>query len=173
MAFLNKEGLEHLWAQILMKLNGKVDKEEGKGLSTNDFTNEEKEKLAALGGNDGDCNAIIDVIELPIENIQEDCFYRLLTGTFISNGAPNTAWTCLVVDELPNVGEPVTTDMVNVFAYYNTNDNTAYGYVDSVLSDATDVPIGWYPLSALAGSFGVIYGGVISSIKDATNTETI
>ncbi len=49
LAFLNKEGLEHLWAQILMKLRGKVDKEEGKGLSTNDFTNEEKEKLAALG----------------------------------------------------------------------------------------------------------------------------
>ena len=51
MAFLNKEGLEHLWAQILLKLNGKVDAVEGKGLSTNDFTNEEKEKLATFDPN--------------------------------------------------------------------------------------------------------------------------
>lgn len=45
MAFLNNAGLERLWAHILLKLNRKVDKVEGKGLSTNDFTNEDKEKL--------------------------------------------------------------------------------------------------------------------------------
>lgn len=45
MAFLNKDGLEHLWNHIVLKLNGKVDKIDGKGLSTNDFTNEYKNKL--------------------------------------------------------------------------------------------------------------------------------
>ena len=45
MNFLNKAGLERLWAHILLKLNRKVDKIDGKGLSTNDFTNEDKEKL--------------------------------------------------------------------------------------------------------------------------------
>lgn len=49
MAFLNNAGVERLWAHILLKLNRKVDKVEGKGLSTEDFTTEEKEKLAALG----------------------------------------------------------------------------------------------------------------------------
>ena len=45
MTFLDKAGLERLWAHILLKLNRKVDKIDGKGLSTNDFTNEDKEKL--------------------------------------------------------------------------------------------------------------------------------
>lgn len=40
--------------------NNKVDKEEGKGLSTNDFTNEEKEKLAGL--NNYDDTEIIDLL---------------------------------------------------------------------------------------------------------------
>lgn len=48
MAFLNKAGLERLWTHILLKLNRKVDKVDGKSLSTNDFTTEEKEKLANL-----------------------------------------------------------------------------------------------------------------------------
>ena len=45
MDFLNKAGLARLWAHILLKLNRKVDKIDGKSLSTNDFTNEDKEKL--------------------------------------------------------------------------------------------------------------------------------
>lgn len=48
MAFLNKAGLERLWAHILLKLNRKVDKVEGKGLSTEDFTTEEKNNLKNL-----------------------------------------------------------------------------------------------------------------------------
>lgn len=48
MAFLNKAGLERLWTHILLKLSRKVDKIDGKSLSTNDFTTEEKEKLANL-----------------------------------------------------------------------------------------------------------------------------
>lgn len=51
MAFLNKEGVERLWLHIVSKLNKKVDKIEGKGLSTNDYTTEEKEQLATLVGN--------------------------------------------------------------------------------------------------------------------------
>ena len=30
-------------------------------------------------------NAIIDVVELPTEDINENAFYRLLTGTFVYN----------------------------------------------------------------------------------------
>lgn len=45
MAFLDKAGLEHLWLHITNKLNQKVDKISGKMLSSNDFTNEEKESL--------------------------------------------------------------------------------------------------------------------------------
>lgn len=54
MAFLDKTGLEHLWAQIVNKLSGKVDKVDGKGLSANDYTTEEKEQLANLTNLVGD-----------------------------------------------------------------------------------------------------------------------
>jgi hypothetical protein len=47
-AFLNNAGLERLWAHVLLKLNRKVDKVEGKELSTNDFTDEYKTKLDSL-----------------------------------------------------------------------------------------------------------------------------
>ena len=50
MAFLNKTGVERLWMHIISKLGNKVDKVEGKGLSTNDFTDEDKERLNNLSG---------------------------------------------------------------------------------------------------------------------------
>lgn len=45
MSYLNEVGLSHLWSKIVTKLNNKVDKVSGKGLSTNDYTNEEKAKV--------------------------------------------------------------------------------------------------------------------------------
>lgn len=45
---LDKIGLTRLWQHIVARLGTKVDKVEGKGLSTNDFTTEEKNKLAAI-----------------------------------------------------------------------------------------------------------------------------
>ena len=48
MSFLNTEGLERFWQHVVLRLGTKVDKVEGKGLSTEDFTTEEKEKLATL-----------------------------------------------------------------------------------------------------------------------------
>ena len=47
MAFLDEIRVKELWDFILKKLYKKVDKVEGKGLSTNDFTTEEKNKLDA------------------------------------------------------------------------------------------------------------------------------
>lgn len=45
---LDKTGLTRFWQHIVARLDTKVDKVEGKGLSTNDFTTEEKNKLAAV-----------------------------------------------------------------------------------------------------------------------------
>lgn len=49
--FLDKAGLTRLWQHILAKLGSKVDKVDGKSLSTNDFTNEYKNKLDNLEEN--------------------------------------------------------------------------------------------------------------------------
>lgn len=48
---LNQESLERLWQHIIARLGKKVDKEDGKGLSSCDFTEEEKEKLKDLETN--------------------------------------------------------------------------------------------------------------------------
>lgn len=46
--FLDMDGLIYFWSQIRTKLSTKVDKIEGKGLSTNDYTTTEKNKLAGI-----------------------------------------------------------------------------------------------------------------------------
>lgn len=46
--FLDENGLLYLWGKMKTLLGGKVDKAEGKGLSSNDFTTDEKTKLARL-----------------------------------------------------------------------------------------------------------------------------
>lgn len=75
MAFLNESGLARLWQNILAKLNTKVDKEEGKGLSTNDFTTAEKEKLASLENSSGglDEEALNDFVFITTDDIDTIC----------------------------------------------------------------------------------------------------
>lgn len=51
MEYLNKVGLSHLWAQLKAKLSNKVDKVEGKELSTEDFTTVLKNKLESINTN--------------------------------------------------------------------------------------------------------------------------
>ena len=46
--YLDTNGLLYVWSKVKGLLSGKVDKAEGKGLSANDFTTEEKQKLASL-----------------------------------------------------------------------------------------------------------------------------
>ena len=53
-------------------------------------------------------SGFIDVFALPTENIQTGVFYRLTTGTFVFEGTKEEQHTIYCVDELPEVGEPVT-----------------------------------------------------------------
>lgn len=65
MSYLDNKGVERLWAHITAKLGDKVNKEEGKGLSSNDFTAAEKTKLASLTApsitNTGAGNAVTNI----------------------------------------------------------------------------------------------------------------
>ena len=45
---LDSNGLLYFWQKITSKLSNKVDKVNGKGLSTNDYTSNEKTKLAGI-----------------------------------------------------------------------------------------------------------------------------
>ena len=48
MASLDEEGLTYLWEKIKSALSGKVDRVSGKGLSVNDYTTAEKNKLKGI-----------------------------------------------------------------------------------------------------------------------------
>jgi len=56
--YLDENGVLYLWQKIknvfatIEAMNGKVDKVTGKGLSTNDYTTAEKNKLASFGSAD-------------------------------------------------------------------------------------------------------------------------
>lgn len=56
--YLNYDGVAYLWEKIKNALTGKVDKETGKGLSTNDYTTSEKTKLSNIAS-----GAQVNVIE--------------------------------------------------------------------------------------------------------------
>ena len=45
---VNDTGIKHIWDKVTAALSGKVDKVSGKGLSTNDYTTTEKDKLAGI-----------------------------------------------------------------------------------------------------------------------------
>ena len=110
---------------------------------------------------------IIDVLELPTENIDEDCFYRKLSGNLIFNQSIANAYTVYCVETLPETGEPATNvDNTQGNIYYDLSTNEGYGYVDSVLSAVLSVPVGWYPGAALLGAVGEEYAGIITNILD-------
>jgi len=112
-------------------------------------------------------DAIIDVTDLPTENISENSFYRLLTGSLVVNGFVQNAYACHCVDGLPETGEPATNaDQTAGVVYYNLQDNGLYGYVDAMLSAGLSVPEGWYPVETLLGTLGYEYAGVITDILE-------
>lgn len=48
MKYLDENGLLYFWGKIKTALSAKVDKVDGKSLSTNDYTSTEKNKLAGI-----------------------------------------------------------------------------------------------------------------------------
>lgn len=80
MAFLNQTGLEHLWAKIVSRLSSKVDKVDGKGLSTNDYTTDEKNKLAGIA-----TGANKTVVDSALSSTSTNPVQNKVVNTAISN----------------------------------------------------------------------------------------
>ena len=57
---IDDNGLKKVWDMVMDRLNLKVDKEAGKGLSTNDYTTTEKNKLAGIA-NGAEVNTVTSV----------------------------------------------------------------------------------------------------------------
>lgn len=100
---------------------------------------------------------VIDVVELPTENIREDCFYRKIEFCKISIGANlSDEFIIHIVDELPETGEPITTDGESFVVYFNISDKNGYGYVPDS---------GWHMLSAMVGQSGLQWGGTFTTAE--------
>ena len=124
-------------------------------------------KAAGSGGGGG----IIEVLQLPTENIDTRYLYRVTFAALYFNNV--LQGTTYVVDELPATGEPVTTDGSTVtVTYYNDTDNTLYGYLPEAIASVLGVPEGWYTAETLIPSFGYAYGGVVTNLNEATEKET-
>ena len=95
---LNKTGLTRLWQHIVARLGTKVDKVEGKGLSTNDFTTEEKNKLAAI--ENGATKTIVD-----------DAL-----NTSSTNPVQNAAVASAIDDINNRLGESSVSDQITAYA---------------------------------------------------------
>ena len=91
---LNKESLERLWQHIIARLGQKVDKEEGKGLSSCDFTAEEKEKLKGL-----ETNARADWNETDPTSAS----YIINTPTEVENSVI-VEWDGVITEDTPTIG---------------------------------------------------------------------
>lgn len=111
--------------------------------------------------------AIIDVVELPTENIREDVIYRVPIVKLACNRAFYEDATIHCVERLPEIGEPCTdVNMVYITGYYSLENDEIYGYITAEISSLFGIPVGWYTLSQLFAGIDVDWGGIIPSILD-------
>ena len=94
--YLDYNGVAYLWEKIKAGLSGKVDKVDGKGLSTNDYTAGEKTKLANIAS-----GAQVNVLE----------------------GIQKNGTTVTVTNKIANISVPTaTSDLTNDSGFITTND---------------------------------------------------
>lgn len=98
-------------ADIFQALNQKVDKIAGKGLSTNDFTTTEKNKLASLSNYD----------DTAIRNQINNTYTKAETNQLINNAKPNINYQTLVGYENINVPVVVPNSGYVEKIYFNTS----------------------------------------------------
>ena len=100
-SYLDKTGLALVWAKIKELMTGKVDKVDGKGLSTNDYTTEEKTKLAGVS-----TGAQVNVLE----------------------GIQKNGETITPVNKIANISVPTKTSDITNDSGYITNSDVPNGF---------------------------------------------
>lgn len=118
--YLDKTGLALVWEKIKNALNGKVDKVDGKGLSTNDYTSDEKTKLANIAA-----GAQVNILE----GIQKN-------GTNVT-----------ITNKIANISVPTaTSDLTNDSGFITTSDipegaaaSTTTPHMDGTASTGTEL----------------------------------
>lgn len=155
MAFLNEQGLARLWTHIVAKLNSKIDKEEGKTLSTNDYTNEDKEKLNNLDEIYAKADEVLtqDVTDSEQGNaVMANA--DLLGGVLASQYA--------LKDEIPSLDEYALKDEVSPINHTHTYDDVGAAAVNHTHT--------YNDVGAAAAAHTHTYGDIGAASVDHTHT---
>jgi hypothetical protein len=147
MTFLNNTGLERLWSKITAKLNLKVDKVNGKGLSTNDYTTTEKNKLAGIA-----TGATKTVVDTALSSSSTNPVQNKVVNTAISNLntlVGDTAVSTQITNAVANKVDKVSGKGLSTNDYTTAEKNKLSGIdtganktiVDSVLSTTSTNPV--------------------------------
>lgn len=122
-------------------------------------------------------NAIIDVVSLPTDNINQEAIYRVLDTIAYDYGDPLYKPKFNYVNTLPEEGEGIKNPETNDFCfYYNISNGLVYGYINAELSAAAGaegatLPIGWYDYTAFLQFNGnPDFGTVILAVDELPST---
>lgn len=121
--YVGENALLYFWGKIKTLVATKVDKVEGKGLSTNDYTTEEKTKLSGI-----DAGAEVNVIENVVINGTSATITNKTASINISAGSIDTIsvnGTNVPADQSKNVDIAVPTkvsDITNDSGYQNATE---------------------------------------------------
>ncbi len=143
--YLNENGVLYLWQKIKQLVSGKVDKETGKGLSTNDYTNTDKTKVDKLITNgDGEKYLADDGTYKPAGGTITDVKVNgtsVVTGKIanidITGKADKT-----YVDQQDNKLDSRITALENMGSYVGSFDK--YADIPNNISDFNDITINDY-----------------------------
>lgn len=153
--YLSKEGLLYVWQKIKLKLSGKVDKIEGKGLSTNDLTDELKQKILDAGDSSfsGDYNDLTNKPDLTV--------YENKIETIKVNGTTET-----ITDKSVDISVPTNNNQLTNGAGYQTS-SEVNSAITSAISGVTQFDYQIVESLPEVGVKGTIY--LISNNGTGTN----
>ena len=97
--FLTLTGLEHFWSTVKERLNNKIDKVDGKGLSTNDLTTASKSSYDAAYTHSISEHAPADAQVNVIESVKVDGTALPITNKAV-NIDTSTIFTAITNDEI-------------------------------------------------------------------------
>ena len=174
MTFLNNTGLERLWSKITSKLDLKVDKVNGKGLSTNDYTTTEKNKLAGIA-----TGATKTVVDTALSSSSTNPVQNKVVNTAISNLntlVGDTAVSTQITNAVANKVDKVSGKGLSTNDYTTAEKNKLSGIdteanktiVDSVLSTTSTNPVQNKVVNTAISNLNTLVGGKSVSSQIST-----
>ena len=191
--YLDMDGLVYLWTQIKNKLSTKVDAVSGKGLSTNDYTTTEKNKLSGIA-----TGAQVNVIEtikvnntaltpsskavnvtIPtkVSDLTNDSGYTTNTGTITGVSANGTSVATSGVANIPAASTSAygvtklsssISSTSNAFAATSSAVKTAYDLANTVDTAITNIQNG-----TTLDSFGDVESALANKADSSSVTSQI